>query len=371
MLINQNLLSETCSMYTWDKCLEGLLGFVRWRSIFVCVIVISLLTRYTFGDDLVMRVVDTGPGLCCIVTIPGQDGEDYQLIYDAGYFRGDGKNEAIESIRELIDVDDPIDILVLSHTDADHNGVVPEIIEEFWVERVIRTGMERIGRTSRTLTNAREWIEKAALEWGTVDINLAESELPHGATYRLGAAYVTVVSGFHIPPEDWGISSSDKSEQHNAGSIVIRVTYHNKSILLCGDAIGASEDGQAARAAEKYMLDQAHVIPIHADVMVAPHHGAEDASSLPFIRAVSPKFVVFSAGPEYSHPRASVVQRYLDAGLQEANLFRTDLGDNEGDKEWNGGASLQPGYRDVPGDEHVEVRITDEGVVTVRYLIEN
>ena len=38
-------------------------------------------------------------------------------------------------------------------------------------------------------------------------------------------------------------------------------------------------------------------------------------SALPFIKAVTPEFVIFSAGHEYGHPRKATANRFLDAGV--------------------------------------------------------
>ena len=64
------------------------------------------------------------------------------------------------------------------------------------------------------------------------------------------------------------------------------------------------------------------------------------------------------------HPRAAVVQRYLDHGAPLENIFRTDLGDNEGGAEWAHGATNSP---DSKGDDDIEIIIQPTGEVAVRY----
>ena len=118
------------------------------------------------------------------------------------------------------------------------------------------------------------------------------------------------------------------------------------------------------------MIENADVIPIDSDILIAPHHGADNASSTSFIYAVSPEYVIFSAGHRFEHPRATVAQRYLDNGVSIQNIFRTDLGDderdpNEEDKEWSHGR--QNGHRDPSGDDDVDILIRSNGTVRVEY----
>ena len=95
-------------------------------------------------------------------------------------------------------------------------------------------------------------------------------------------------------------------------------------------------------------------VRIDSDVMVAGHHGANNACSAPFIRAVSPTFVVFSAGHKFKHPRALTAQRFLSNGVSVDHILRTDEGDNEGGTEWD---ARSTGHRDPRGDDDVEITV--------------
>jgi hypothetical protein len=99
--------------------------------------------------------------------------------------------------------------------------------------------------------------------------------------------------------------------------------------------------------------------------MIAPHHGADNASSSCFIAAVDPAFVVFPAGHAHEHPRKDAVQRYLDRGVAAASLFRTDRGDDEGPDEWD--ADRISGCTDKKGDDDVDIVIRQDGSVEVAY----
>ncbi len=307
-------------------------------------------------DDVFVRVIDVGAGLCVVVKMPG----DHYMVYDAGNFT-DGGNRCFEGVAEVIPDGEEIDLMVLSHSDADHLGAVDEILDAYKVNRIIRSGFIRSTNTWRAANDA---IELEVAGEGARDINLRVSEFPPGATYRFGETFVTVVAAFHKPPADWDIIST--SEKRNAGSIVIRLQYKGKSILFCGDAVGRhlNDPPDSLLATEKFMLDMSPAIPIDSDVLIAPHHGADNGSSTAFIQAVSPRHVIFSAGHKHQHPRASTAQRYRDNGVSVNRMFRTDLGDNEGGNEWTHGSTSQ---RDPVGDDDVDILIRANGQIVVEY----
>ncbi len=53
-------------------------------------------------------------------------------------------------------------------------------------------------------------------------------------------------------------------------------------------------------------------------VLKAPHHGSATSSTPPFLAAVHPDAVIFSAGRNnrFGHPAAAVVERYAAAGVE-------------------------------------------------------
>jgi competence protein ComEC len=64
-------------------------------------------------------------------------------------------------------------------------------------------------------------------------------------------------------------------------------------------------------------------IDLHADVILAPHHGSSSSSTKVFLEKVSPASVVISCGwrNRYGFPDDKVLKRYNAMGI---NIFRTD-----------------------------------------------
>ncbi|GAI09846.1 unnamed protein product, partial [marine sediment metagenome] len=152
---------------------------------------------------------------------------------------------------------------------------------------------------------------------------------PGDILYDNNDAKLYFVCGFGDPLDTWDELNSSK--KNNAVSIIVKLEYQGKSILFCGDAVGR-EDCQTTDdciATEKYMVDNLPDELIDSDVIIAPHHGADNSSCDAFISEVSPEYVVFSCGHRYRHPRYSTAKRYLDYGVELSNIFRTDRGDHE------------------------------------------
>jgi len=308
-------------------------------------------------DAVFVRVVDTGPGLATITRLPG----GYAMIYDTGHWN---QQQLVKTrFEEVLPAGSTVDLLVLSHNDADHISATDEVFDLYNVKRVLWLGLDR--EPGANLVAAQEAIRDATASGTTTEINLSRAEFPQGGTYRLGESFVSFVSGFNPVPAGWDIIN--QSERRNAGSIVIRVQFAGRAILFAGDLIGRhiGDPPDTTLAGEDEVLRNVPVVPIWADVLIAPHHGADNGSSTAFIEAVHPSWVIFSAGHEHAHPRAATAERYLTEGVSEARILRTDLGDDEGVSEWSAGRVLH--LTDGVGDDDVEILLRPTGEVLVAY----
>lgn len=303
--------------------------------------------------DLYVRVVDVGAGLCTITAIPGGS----YMIYDAGHWQS---TQCLAAAREIVDADD-VDLMIVSHTDSDHLGEADELLGAFNVRRVIHTGMLR---TSDAWQNFHEAVPREVLDGASV-MNLQSMDLVPGTVIRLGNATVTLIAGWGA----WAGPGLSTSERRNVVSIVVRLDFAGSSILYTGDTVGRriGDPVTACKDAEAFMVNNhtAGTASIAADVIIAPHHGADNGSSTCFIQAVNPDFVVFSAGHDYEHPRTATADRYHAAGVPWTHMYRTDLGDAEGGGEWTRGRVA--GCTDPRGDDDVDIVIRADGTVAVAY----
>ncbi len=303
---------------------------MRFLLLLLCLLVCSPLQALEPVDGaLFVRVVDVGQGLCCLVRFP--DGS--VMVYDAGDRRRKSKTAVMKALHELLPVHSRIELFVISHSDADHIGAVKPIVDQYGIERSLRPTIEH---DTKAWELAQRSFDEEVKRGRLRDIKIGTQEFWPGSTIKIGGVFVTMLSGFGEPPAGWG--RMDRSDRFNAGSIVIRLQYADRAVLLTGDAVGRHhhEPDDDLFATEKFLLDMSSIMRIDADVLVAPHHGGDNGSSLPFIEKVAPKYVIFPAGNSSNdHPRNSTAERIIRAGVQPENIFRTDRGDDEGEKEWD------------------------------------
>lgn len=317
------------------------------------------LTSANTGD-VYIRVVDVGNALCVVIKTP----DGHSMLYDAG---DRYTEECFNAVKEIVGKD-KLDLIVLSHSDTDHIGEIPDILPAYPPEQLIYTGRQGTALKDvwPAVVKALSIFEKNAKTQGKKLIrNLRDDPLPNTLKPQqapleipLGSAKATFVAGWY----NWPYGNEPKAslslaEKNNVVSIVVKFTYAGKSVLLTGDTIGrkAGDDADACRYAEKWMAEQGNV-PLKSDVLIGEHHGGDNSSAPCFIKAVQPDYVVFSAGRlQHKHPRASAAERYLNASpkISADHIFRTDRGDDQGALEWD--YLRQPKCKDKAGDDDVEI----------------
>jgi beta-lactamase superfamily II metal-dependent hydrolase len=251
-------------------------------------------------EDVYIRVVDVGPGLCVIIRAPG----DHFMVYDAGHWVG---QHCVAAVRELVTTD-AIDLLVISHSDGDHLGDAADILAENAVSLTLLAGEPRETTAWKDLVAA---LATEVTQGGSVH-NLQSVPLVPGRTIPLGEAVVTLVAGW----KEWTAAGLTASERRNAISVVVRLDYRGRSVLFTGDTVGRrlNDPDSACKDAEKIMVDNhvAGTVSLKADVLIASHHGANNGSSDCFIQAIAPQFVVFSSGHDHEHPTLGAATRFLN-----------------------------------------------------------
>lgn len=315
------------------------------------------------NETVEVRVLDVGAGLCNLIKLTGNK----YIIYDAGGDYNTNGNRTLEQIKSFIPVGSEIELMVLSHTDADHIVAAGQVLREYKVKKLLWGGYERSMIDSEQPTAAYQRIITALQESpSTINVNLnqRDSVITPGIHFTVGTTTITFLCGFGKPLAEWGLT--DKAEKLNAVSIVMRLDYAGNSVLFCGDAVGRHRDDpeDALIATEKFMVERARqYLPV--TVIIAPHHGAKNGSSAAFVNMVKPKAVIFSAGHRFHHPETSTALRYLQY-VSTSSMFRTDRGDDEGGTEWD--YLRVPGTKDGYNDDNVDILLKSDHSYRVFYL---
>ncbi len=185
-----------------------------------------------------------------------------------------------------------IDVVALTHAHQDHVGGLSAILEDF------RVGRLWIGRE----------VHNAALE--KLEAVARTKHIPVEYETRGKSFALDAVKGEFLWPETSDAAPAAK----NNDSLVLRLKYGERTLLLPGDA---------EKQAENIIVAENSASGLHADVLKVGHHGSKNSTTEEFLRAVEPKIVVISAGEDnpYGHPAPELLTRLEASG---ARILRTD-----------------------------------------------
>ena len=121
-----------------------------------------------------------------------------------------------------------------------------------------------------------------------------------GDELRLGNASLRVL--WPHPSEDSRLSSA------NNDSLVLKIEFGKRSVLLLGDIESRAEQALAAQYQNS----------LTADVTKVAHHGSRTSSIKSFVRATGSRLAVISVGESsvFGHPHVEVVERWQANGAQ-------------------------------------------------------
>ncbi|MFC3041770.1 MBL fold metallo-hydrolase [Virgibacillus xinjiangensis] len=234
-------------------------------------------------SDLKVHFIDAGQADATLFQF--QDGEEkYTILYDTGDWRG---NDVVHYLSSQGVAE--IDVLAISHPDADHIGQMEEIVGTYDVGEVWMTGNES---TSDTFQGAMEAVLAS---------DAGYEEPRAGDEYAVGPMEIDVL----YPASITGNSNEE--------SLSLKFTYGDMEFLFTGDA---EKDG------EQYMMNSG--TSVEADILQLGHHGSDTSSDPSFIDAVDPEVAVYSAGEgnSYGHPSPEVVSLIQD---RNSDLYGTDI----------------------------------------------
>ncbi|WP_409301793.1 DNA internalization-related competence protein ComEC/Rec2 [Peribacillus sp. SCS-155] len=278
----------------WDKT-----GNLLYTRNYVALLIILLISQYNvqkLSPAGEVTFIDIGQGDSILISLPFNKGN---FLIDTGGLAVFGQEEWKKrktSFNTGKDIIIPLlkskgihrlDMLILTHPDADHIGSVQQVLEGIPVERIY------IGKDSESKYNAG-FFYKAEKE----NINLGS--LQQGSNWTVGDAR------FYV------LNPSDEQEDSNESSVVIYAEIGGLTWLFTGD-IGVFSENKILR----------QYPGLKADVLKVGHHGSKNSTSEEFLTSLQPKYAIISVGEEnrYGHPHQSVLHSLSQAG---AVILRTD-----------------------------------------------
>lgn len=233
---------------------------------------VALLASWTepLTDGSRMTVLDVGQGQSILL----QSGP-HTFLVDCG---GESDTETADAVAEtlLSQGISRLDGIILTHYDRDHMGALENLLTRIEADRLLAP------RTTESIAF------HTGIQYVSEDLLLS-----------FGDASLTVF-GPILPGSD------------NENSLCVLFESENCAILITGDRSGFGER----------MLLRHTVLP-DIDVLVAGHHGSQNATCEELLQAVKPEIVIISVGEgnPYGHPAPALLRRLKEFGC---NVYRTD-----------------------------------------------
>lgn len=230
-------------------------------------LVLSFKLKYYFDPQTYLYFLDVGQGDSTLI----YNRQEVILVDTGGLYNYQISDNTIILLKSLGIT--KIDLLLLTHGDADHLGDAINIIDKFKVKSVMLNG------------NVINELEMAIINHHQ---NIVEE-------YQ---------SSF-----DLNIFREDNGEDENASSIITLLTLKDKKILLMGDA----------PKAEEQKLIRVHEFKV--DLIKLGHHGSKTSSDPSFLKAIGVKEAIISSGRnnKFKHPSIETIETLEDLGINYYN----------------------------------------------------
>jgi competence protein ComEC len=210
--------------------------------------------------------LDVGQGLAILIRT-----RHHAVLYDAGPRFGDfdiGERVVLPALRKL--GVEHLDMMLLSHADADHAGGALAVARRLPVIQVISGDPPGLPGelNAGACDSGRQW------QWDGVRFQL------------------------------WQWSAAHDSNQR---SCVLQIEANGERLLLTGDI---------DTHAERVLLDSPLAVP--TQWLQAPHHGSRSSSSMALLKTLQPETVLISRGQgnSFGHPHPTVLARYRKQRLR-------------------------------------------------------
>ena len=286
-------------------------------------------------DDLKVHMVDVGQGDAIIIELP--DGSN--VLIDGGE---NSEKKKLLTYIDGLDID-VFDVVILTHSDADHIGGIDEVFDNYVVKNCYRPYVYYSGNAFELdpeFNEGADSIDHDSAAYGRVldkiyNETYTDSE---GQSYYCNWEYFNNDSSFGRD-----IIVGDKTYNYNFDFLTPTknfddISYTNRNdfspyVLFTYGEKGATEGdtrfdlmltGDAEAAALKELLDFYSTENLDVDVLKVGHHGSKTSTTPDLLNKITPEYAIISCGEgnSYKHPHQNVLDYLLDANVQ---VRRTDM----------------------------------------------
>jgi len=255
--------------------------------LFVAAILIwSAVFSQTPDSILEVTFFDVGQGDSIFIETP----QGRQILIDGG-----PDKTVLEKLSQTMPFyDRTIDLLILTHPDADHITGLVEVLKYYQVSHILTSGLKK------DTVVYQKW--RDLIQQKSIPLTIAQ------AGQKIILQEDVVMKIF------WPEQSLIKSFSKNANnvSIVGQLVYGQSEFLLTGDI---------EKEVEQYLVRPLGSNSLASDILKIPHHGSKTSASQNFLKAVNSQIAIISVGlnNRYKHPHPTVLER-----LKNSVIYRTD-----------------------------------------------
>ena len=265
------------------------------KSIIKIFIIILLFFLFQFiPQNLEINFVDVGQGDCTFIVTP----RNKTILIDGG---GSSSNEFDVGKSTLFPyiLDKgytKIDYIFISHFDQDHVGGILTILQKIKVKKVI------ISKQEENSENYQKFLEIIKEKGVSV------------AIVKMGDR-VKIENGIYFDIL-WPTSEQIQENKLNNNSLVMKMYYHNFSVLFTGDI----EEKAEKKILETYKSEKNKLV---SNVLKVAHHGSKTSTIKGFLDTVNPKIALIGVGKNnmFHHPSEEIIDKLKEYG---AIIYRTD-----------------------------------------------
>ncbi|WCK53506.1 DNA internalization-related competence protein ComEC/Rec2 [Aneurinibacillus sp. Ricciae_BoGa-3] len=286
-------------MYGKIKC--------NWKMGVICFLTFTTLLFLLFGPkwlkrETIVTFLDVGQGDTVVIETPKE-----VVVIDSG-----GLASIVEDWKQVRDPYlpaknvlipfllyrgiDAIDLLVMTHGDADHVGGVPYLLRHMPVRRILENGM-----------TAKTELEKEIVK------TITEYHLPVSIAREGQVIADSTDNHWSILNPPYGKAELDGDSSKNDNSVVLLLNAFGRRFLFTGDL---------ERNGEERLLTEGDGVG-KVDVLKVGHHGSRSSTNQQWLDRLQPNVSVVSVGRKnrYGHPAPEVIQRLVKTG---SLAIRTD-----------------------------------------------
>lgn len=225
---------------------------------------------------------DVGQGDSIFIETP----EEHQILIDGG----PDYTKVLEGLSsEMPFWDKEIDLMVLSHPESDHMTGLLSVLENYKVDNILWTGIEKEGNKFET------W--KRMIEEEGANVYFARA----GERIIMNDSVLEILHPEESLKGKWFDDSNDTA-------VVLRLSYRGSSFLFTGDISSRAE--KELNGAD-------------CDILKVAHHGSKYSTSSEFLSEASPLLAVIQVGKNsYGHPTEEVLTRLNNFDIK---ILRNDI----------------------------------------------